>query len=401
MYIWQATNWAAFTYPSSVIKPKLEKALDKQQQLLGKAKDLPKDLDRQAEMDALIQNALQTSEIEGEQLNVGSVRSSVAKHLGLEQAGLPSGTRQTESLIAMLGNATGQLDAPINQQRLCQWQAALFPEPPIARNIAMGELRGEAPMQVVSDKGHREVIHFQAPPRSELEKQLADFIDWFNTDKTEHGIIRAAIAHLWFITLHPFDDGNGRVARALTDRALAQAEQSSIRFYSLSAAIEANRSAYYDTLENTQGCKTSMQIKTKNPMDITEWIGWFLDVLAEAMQQGSLRIERVISKTRFWQAHSQTILNERQIKVLNRLLDSAGEKFELGINASKYQSLTKISKATATRDLTELVAKGCLEKQPGGGRSTRYKVGGALAATEPRSRAIAAKAPPKNYQTKE
>jgi Fic family protein len=374
MYIWQAQHWPQFAYQSSTIKPKLENVLAKQQQLLGNAESLPEDLDRQAEMDALIQNALQTSEIEGEQLNVGSVRSSVAKHLGLEQAGLPSGTRQTESLIAMLGNATRQLDAPINPQQLCHWQAALFPEPPIVRNIAIGALRGEAPMQVVSEKGHREIIHFQAPPRSELEKQLADFIDWFNTDKTEHGIIRAAIAHLWLITLHPFDDGNGRVARALTDRALAQTECTSVRFYSLSAAIEANRAAYYDSLENIQGCKTSAQIKNKNPLDITEWIVWFFEVLAQAMQQGSQRIERVIDKTRFWQRHSQTILNKRQIKILNRLLDSAGEEFIQGINASKYQSLTKISKATATRDLAELVAKGCLKQRPGGGRSTKYAI---------------------------
>jgi Fic family protein len=374
MYIWQAPNWPQFAYQSSTIKPKLKNVLAKQQQLLGNAESLPDDLDRQAEMDALIQNALQTSEIEGEQLNVGSVRSSVAKHLGLEQAGLPSGTRQTESLIAMLGNATRQLDAPINQQQLCQWQAALFPEPPIVRNIAIGELRREAPMQVVSEKGHREIIHFQAPPRLELEKQLADFIDWFNTDKIEHGIIRAAIAHLWLITLHPFDDGNGRVARALTDRALAQTEQTSIRFFSLSAAIEANRTAYYDSLENIQGCKTSTQIKNKNPLDITEWIVWLLEVLAQAMQQGSQRIERVIDKTRFWQSHSQTILNKRQIKIINRLLDSAGEEFIQGINASKYQSLTKISKATATRDLAELVAKGCLKQLPGGGRSTKYAI---------------------------
>ncbi len=374
MYIWQTPNWPQFAYQSSTIKPKLENVLAKQQQLLGNVESLPEDLDHQAEMDALIQNALQTSEIEGEQLNVGSVRSSVAKHLGLEQAGLPSGTRQTESLIAMLGNATRQLDVPINQQQLCHWQAALFPEPPIVRNIAIGELRGEAPMQVVSEKGHREIIHFQAPPRSELEKQLADFIGWFNTDKTEHGIIRAAIAHLWLITLHPFDDGNGRVARALTDRALAQTECTSIRFYSLSAAIEANRVAYYDSLENIQSCKTSAQIKNKNPLDITEWIVWFLEVLAEAMQQGSQRIERVIDKARFWQSHSQTILNKRQIKILNRLLDSAGEEFTQGINASKYQSLTKISKATATRDLAELVAKDCLKQLPGGGRSTKYAI---------------------------
>lgn len=381
MYLWQAPNWTVFTYQPTIIQAKLEKVLAKQQQLMGKAKTLPKDLNHQAEMDALIQNALQTSEIEGEKLNVGSVRSSVARHLGLEQAGLPPGTAQTESLIAMLSQATGQLKAPMTQSQLCQWQAALFPEPSLLRNIAIGELRGAAPMQVVSQKGPREVVHFQAPPYSQLQKQLADFIDWFNTAPREHGIIRAAIAHLWFITLHPFEDGNGRIARALTDRALAQAEQTSIRFYSLSAAIEANRSRYYDTLENTQGCQTSVQIKSKNPTDITEWIGWFLDVLAEAMQQGSLRIERVISKTRFWQTHSQTILNPRQIKVLNRLLDRAGEEFIAGINARKYQSLTKISKATATRDLAELVKKGCLLQLAGGGRSTRYAVAGVSAPT--------------------
>jgi Fic family protein len=378
MYIWQAPNWTAFTYQSKVINPKLQNTLTKQEQLLGKAKDLPKDLDHQAEMDALIQNALQTSEIEGEKLNVGSVRSSVAKHLGLEQAGLPLGTAQTESLIAMLGNATTKLQTPITQKQLCQWQAALFPKPSLLRKIAIGELRGTAPMQVVSQKGHREIIHYQAPPQAQLQKQLTDFIDWFNTDTSEHGIIRAAIAHLWFITLHPFDDGNDRIARALTDRALAQAKQTSIRFYSLSAAIEANRTTYYDNLENTQGCKTTIQINTQNPTEITEWISWFLEVLAEAMEQGSLRIERVISKTLFWQTHSQTILNERQIKVLNRLLDNTGEEFLLGINASKYQSLTKISKATATRDLAELVKKGCLKQLAGGGRSTRYKVGGAF-----------------------
>jgi len=372
MYIWQASNWTAFTYQPKIIKPKLQNTLAKQEQLLGKARDLPKYLDRQAEMDALIQNALQTSEIEGEKLNVGSVRSSVAKHLGLEQAGLPSGTAQTENLIAMLSNATTQLQSPITQQQLCQWQAALFPEPSLLRNIAIGELRGAAPMQMVSQKGYREIIHFQAPPQLQLQKQLTDFIDWFNTGTSEHGIIRAAVTHLWFITLHPFDDGNGRLARALTDRALAQDEQTSIRFYSLSAAIEANRTAYYDNLENTQGCKTPIQIET--PTDITEWISWFLEVLAEAMEQGILRIERVISKTRFWQTHSQTILNQRQIKALNRLLDNAGEEFILGINASKYQSLTKISKATATRDLADLVAKGCLKQSQGGGRSTRYTI---------------------------
>ncbi len=275
MYIWQAPHWSNFVYQSGVIKPKLKNVLAKQQQLIGQAQHLPKGLDRQAEMDALIQNALQTSAIEGEKLNVGSVRSSVARHLGLKQAGLPKSTPQTESLIAMLCDATNQLEKPITRQNLCQWQAALFQEPSLLHNIATGELRGAAPMQVVSQRGHREIIHFQAPPKSELQQQLDQFIDWFNANKTEQGIIRAAIAHLWFITLHPFDDGNGRVARALTDRALAQAEQTSIRFYSLSAAIEANQTAYYDTLEYTQSCKTDIQIKSANPTDITVWIGWF------------------------------------------------------------------------------------------------------------------------------
>jgi Fic family protein len=329
-------------------------------------------LDHQAEMDALIQNALRTSEIEGEKLNVGSVRSSVAKHLGLEYAGLSSGTTQTESLVAMLKSATSQLQTPISLQQLCQWQAALFPEPPLLRKIAIGKLRGDAPMQVVSQKGNQETIHFQAPPRSQLQKQLNAFIDWFNTDASEHGIIRAAIAHLWLITLHPFDDGNGRVTRALTDRALAQTEHTSIRFYSLSATIEANRVAYYDILENTQNCKTPEQINT--PTDITVWVSWFLDVLAQAMEQGSMRIHRVIDKARFWQTHSQTLLNKRQVKVLNRLLDNSGEEFIAGISAGKYQSLTKVSKATATRDLTDLVAKDCLTKLLGGGRNTRYAV---------------------------
>lgn len=381
MYIWEDKHWPNFVYQQALFEAKLKTVLALQQELIGQAKSLPEDLDRQAEMDALIQNALQTSEIEGEKLNVGSVRSSVAKHLGLEQVGLPpqyrnKGTHQTESLVAMLSDATNNLETPISQQQLCEWQAALFPDQPLVRDIVIGDLRGEAAMQVVSQKGRREIVHFQAPPKAQLQQDLNAFIDWFNLKQPleMHGIVRAAISHLWLITIHPFDDGNGRVARALTDRALAQDEGTSIRFYSLSAAIEMNRAAYYDMLENTQSCKTEIQINTKNAVDITDWIIWFLDVLAEAMQQGQQRIERVITKTRFWQTHSQTVLSERNIKVLNRLLDSSGDEFEQGINASKYQSLTKVSKATATRDLAELSEKGCLNKLASGGRSTRYVI---------------------------
>ena len=376
MYIWQSKTWPTFVYDTDAIASRLKNVLALQKQLIGKAKGLPENLDREAEMDALIQDALQTSQIEGEKINVGSVRSSVAKQLGLGQAGLPPSTRQTESLVAMLCNATSNLQQAISQQLLCEWQAAIFPEPPIMKSHIIGDLRGKAAMRVVSEKGRREIVHFEAPPKSQLQQELKAFIDWFNLKQPLeiHGIVRAAISHLWLITIHPFDDGNGRVTRALTDRALAQDEQTSIRFYSLSAAIEKNRAAYYKILENTQGCKTKTQQKSGCETDVTEWISWFLDVLAQAMQQGQQRIERVIKKTRFWQTHSQTVLSARQIKVLNRLLDSAGDEFEQGINASKYKSLADISKPTATRDLVELVAKGCLKQLPGGGRSTRYAI---------------------------
>lgn len=376
MYIWEDKTWPCFLLDTEVIKPRLKNVLGLQKQLIGKAKDLPKGLGKQAEMDALIQDAIKTSQIEGETLNVSSVRSSVAKHLGLDQAGLTPGNHQTENLVAMLCAATDNLDQSISQQSLCEWQAALFPEPSIIRNLAIGELRGDAPMQVVSQKGNRETIHFEAPPKSRLQQELDEFIDWFNLEQPldMHGIVRAAVIHLWLITIHPFEDGNGRVTRALTDRALAQDEKTSIRFYSLSAAIESNRAAYYEILENTQSCKTKTQQQDDNATNITEWINWFLEILALAMQQGLQRIERVINKTRFWQTYSQTVLSERQINVLNRLLDGAGEEFEQGINASKYQSLAKVSKATATRDLAELLAKGCIKQLPGGGRSTRYTI---------------------------
>ncbi len=380
MYIWESNSWPNFSFNSKSINTKLKKVVALQTQLIGQAKQLPEDIDREAEMDTLIQDALQTSQIEGEILNVGSVRSSVAKQLGLMQAGLPASTRQTESLVAMLCRATSNLQQPLSQKMLCEWQAALFQDPPMVKNIVVGDLRGEAPMQVVSKKGRCEIIHYESPPKSHLQQELNAYIDWFNLEPNAknqlqmHGIIRAAIAHLWLITIHPFDDGNGRVTRALTDRILAQNEKTSIRFYSLSAAIEKNREGYSSILENTQGCKTKTQQRSGCDTDVTEWISWFLDVMIEAIEQGRQRIDRVINKTRFWKIHSQTVLSARQIKVLNRLLDSAGDDFKQGINAGKYKNLTKTSKATATRDLAVLVDKGCLKQLPGGGRSIRYVI---------------------------
>ncbi|WP_235041474.1 Fic family protein [Vreelandella profundi] len=367
MYIWQQHNWPFFGWDEPTLKPTLDAIRLLQGRVMGRTDAAPEQTDLEVEMDALIQNAIRTSEIEGERLDVGSVRSSVARHLGLEQAGVSTRTTpESEALIELLLQATHHPDNHISYQQLCFWQSLLFVQGPgLLGKVRVGELRGDHPMQVVSGRIDRPTVHFEAPPRETLKVELDTFIDWFNhPPEGLDPLVRAGIAHLWLITLHPFDDGNGRVTRAVTDRALAQAERQSVRFYSLSAAIMARREAYYDHLESAQ----------KGSLDITQWLLWFLDTLKEALKQALLRIDRVLMKTTFWQRHATTVLNERQIKVLNRLLDTAGEEFAQGINARKYQSLAKVSKATATRDLAELLEKGCLSKLPGGGRSTRYSV---------------------------
>ncbi|MGB5395715.1 MAG: Fic family protein [Gammaproteobacteria bacterium] len=371
MYIWELTNWPDFTFNYNELVPHLESVRRQQTALLGQGEKLSKELDLEAQMDALIQSAIRTSEIEGEMLDVESVRSSVARQLGMQRAGIQGGTEQTDALVGMLLEATQALDTPLTQAGLCTWQSQLFPDGPgLINPIKIGQLRGETPMRVLSGRIEKPVLHFEAPPRDRLELELNAFLDWFNRPpKDLDAILRAGIAHLWLVTLHPFDDGNGRITRAITDRALAQAEQQSIRFYSLSAAIMERRKEYYAQLEKAQ----------KGDMDITPWLRWFLGVLELALKQGRARFDRVLDKSRFWYRHSQTPLTARQIKVLNRLLDVGAaqedaEGFEHGINAEKYKSLTRVSKATATRDLTDLLEKGCLTKLPSGGRSTRYAI---------------------------
>jgi len=408
MYIWQVAEWPEFQFAEQALAPALQQVLSTQQRLLG---DVPLEIrqldsnspafdeeesDAAAQMNSLIQNALirnaiSTSAIEGEVLDVGSVRSSVARHLGLETVGLQSGTKQSDALIQMLLQAMNDLSQPLTLENLCSWQRLLFPELPLIDNITVGAMRDDAasngvdelaPMQVVSVKKGRYVVHFEAPPADSLNNEMGAFLAWFNTQRSGdvHPFIRAGIAHLWFVTLHPFDDGNGRLARAITDRALAQAEHASVRLYSMSATIEAHRKDYYTHLEFTQNLRSVSQINESGdepvhtPMDITAWLHWFLTMLNEAMEEGCHVIERVAAKSRFWYRHSQTVLHARQIKVLNRLLDSFGSEFTQGINAAKYQSIAKVSKATATRDLADLVEKGCLVRLPAGGRSTRYQV---------------------------
>lgn len=366
MFIWQHSDWPDFYWDEAMLRPRLDAVRLLQGRLLGRTDSVPKQADLDVEMDALIQNAIRTSEIEGEHLDVGSVRSSVARQLGLEQAGVTYRvTPESESLVALLLEATQKADKPLGLEELCRWQSMLFPDASPLLKIGIGILRGEQTMQVVSGRLDRPRVHFEAPPREGLEAELDSFLDWFNNSPEGlDPLLRAGITHLWLITLHPFDDGNGRVTRAVTDRALAQAERHSVRFYSLSAEIMVRRNAYYDQLEKTQ----------RGDLDVTHWLDWFLETLQAALEQALIRVDRVLLKTRYWQRHATTILNERQVKVLNRLLDTAGEEFREGINARKYQSLAKVSKPTATRDLADLLDKGCLRRLPGGGRSTRYIV---------------------------
>jgi len=367
-WIWQKPDWPAFTWRDAQLASLLREINRLQGKLLGSAGAIEGSGSLPSEMDALLQNAVNTSAIEGELLNVDSVRSSLARRLGMDRAGLPPGTPQTEGLADLLLDATRNPQQGLTEERLFNWHKSLFPSgESVLFAIRVGELRGDEPMQVVSGPIGRRIVHFEAPPRQGLETELLVFIDWFNRTQDEADldpVLRAGIAHLWFVTLHPFDDGNGRLARAITDLALAQAEHKSVRFYAMAATIMENRKAYYEILEKTQ----------RDGMDVTPWLEWFLVMLKQAMQVAERRIEHVLQKAKFWQRHVQAFLSERQIKVLNRLLDAGPAGFEGGLNARKYMGLTNVSKATATRDLTDLVEKGCLVQRSGGGRSTSYDI---------------------------
>jgi Fic family protein len=327
------------------------------------------DAQADGELDTLLQNIITSSAIEGERLNVASVRSSLARRLGIATAdGVPT-TKRSEGLAELTLDATQGYDAPLDMPRLLHWHAWLFPQkdtlPP--HPIRVGTLRGDEPMQVVSGRMDRPTVHFEAPPREGLEAQVDAFLDWFNRSRGDamvDPLLRAGIAHFWFLTLHPFDDGNGRLSRVITDLALAQAEHQAFRSYTMSANILADRSGYYGVLESSQ----------KGELDITPWLDWFLTTLLLSLQDALQRIDRVLAKARFWQKHNHQGLLAEQVKVLNRLLDGGERGFEQGITAAKYQAVAKVSKATATRHLADLLEKGCLERLPGGGRSTRYQI---------------------------
>ncbi|PYB85964.1 DUF4172 domain-containing protein [Pseudomonas koreensis] len=369
-WIWQQPDWPDFNWQAERLAPLLRECVQMQGRLLGMAGSVGDSMSAQSELDALLQNIVTSSAIEGEQLNVGSVRSSLARRLGLEWIDRDSVSQRSEGLAQLMLDATHGFDEPLTLARLLEWHTWLFPAEEAmfsARPILVGTLRGDEPMQVVSGRLDRPTVHFEAPPRLGLEQQIERFLSWFEASRDQVSLdplLRAGIAHFWFVTLHPFDDGNGRLTRTITDLALAQGEAQAIRFYAMSASILEDRAGYYRILESSQ----------KTTLDITEWLTWFLQTLLRSLQQAITRIDSVLGKTRFWQAHRESDLSAEQIKVLNRLLDGGERGFEQGLSAGQYQAVAKVSKATATRHLAELLDKGCLQRLPGGGRSTRYKI---------------------------
>ena len=370
LWIWQQPDWPRFTWQAEPLAPLLRACTQAQGRLIGMLGAVGNDTEAQSSLDAMLQNIVTSSAIEGEQLNVGSVRSSLAKRLGVSEEGRI--TARSEGLAQLLLDATQAHQQPLDLERLYAWHRWLFPNDDslMARPLLIGALRGDEPMQVVSGRLDRPTVHFEAPPRAGLEQQLADFLDWFERSRSDASLdplLRAGIAHFWFVTLHPFDDGNGRLTRAITDLALAQGEHQTIRFYAMSASILDDRAGYYRILEASQ----------KGPLDITAWLQWFLATLLNSLEQALARIDRVLIKARFWQTHRNQTFSAEQTKVLNRLLDGGERGFEAGISAAQYQAVAKVSKATATRHLSDLVAKGCITRLPGGGRSTRYQVNSA------------------------
>lgn len=363
MWIWQQKNWPNFTWDEKQLAPLLRELCFNQGVLVGRM-GVPSTQQKQQALDTLLANIIHSSAIEGEKLNAFSVRSSLAKKLHIDEQPYPT-TVQSDNLAEIMLDAINNTQAPLDLDRVLNWHRLLFAgEQSLFTQIEGGQLRGSDPMQVVSGRLDKPVLHFTAPPRVVIENELTVFFNWFNTsciDPQVDPFIRAAIAHLWFVTLHPLEDGNGRITRLITDLALAQEHKESIRFYAMSVAIHEDRRGYYEILEATQ----------RGDLCITKWIIWFLNTLNKAVEHTLKNIDQTVFKTNYWFKKDQTRLNEQQVKVLNKLLDG---QFEQGISASQYQKVAKVSRATATRHLSDLQALDFIKKTSAGGRSTRYKI---------------------------
>ena len=365
-YIWQTKSWPDLKWDSAKLLKPLGNIRFSQGALLTQIKELGFDIQQTARADVLVEEALKTSAIEGEKLDPDAVRSSVGRRLGLPDAGLKEiRDQKVEGLVEILLDATANYSKKITMERIWSWHAALFPIGYSGMvKISVGQWRNDSkgPMQVISGPIGQEKVHFEAPPTKKLDKEMQIFISWINEKSQLDGIIRAGIAHIWFVTIHPFDDGNGRIARTLTEMFLARDENNPKRFYSLSSQIMAERNEYYEVLKATQS----------GTGDITEWLKWFLECMNRAILNSNILLNKIMIKARVWQGFAQIRLNERQIKVINRLLDAGAGGFEGGLKNKKYMGIAHTSRATAQRELADLVNKGILIKMPGGGRSVSY-----------------------------
>jgi len=363
MYIYQHPTWPNFTWQHEHLEPLLGAVRHQQGRVLGHMEALGFSLQAEALLQTLTLEALKTSEIEGEMLPSEQVRSSLARRLGIPVAGLVPAERRVEGVVEMLLDATQGFAHPVTAERLCDWQAALFPTGRSGlQRIQVGAWRTEArgPMQVVSGAIGREQVHFEAPEAEKVAAEMTRFLTWFNASTPLDAVLKAGVAHLWFVTIHPFEDGNGRVARALTELQLARADASAQRFYSLSAQMRLERSAYYAQLEAAQ----------KGGLDITAWLEWFLACLSRALRATEQTLAKVLAKARFWEQHAAFPFNTRQQRLLNQLLDG----FEGKLTSSKWALIAKCSQDTATRDIQALLDQGILVKEAAGGRSTSYRL---------------------------
>ena len=363
-YIHELKEWPGFRWDECLAAKHLAPVRHRQGRLIGRMEALGFDLRAEAVLATLTEDVLKSSEIEGEILDKDQVRSSIARRLGMDIGALTPSDWHTEGVVEMMLDATQKYAEPLTNERLFAWHAALFPSGRSGMTrIIVDAWRddGSGPMRVVSGPIGRERVHYEAPDASRLEAEMAAFLKWFNDEAVLDPVLKAALAHVWFVTIHPFDDGNGRVARAIADMLLARSEQSAQRFYSMSAQIRLERDSYYDILEVTQ----------KGDLDITNWMQWFLGCLDRAIKGAENTLSGILRKARFWESIRGQSLNERQRKVINRMLDGMEGK----LTSSKWAKLTKSSPDTALRDINDLVQDGILVRNPGGGRSTSYSLG--------------------------
>lgn len=363
MYLYKQDSWPDFKWNNEALLVLLGKVRNLQGKIVGKMELLGFELRGEAVLKTLTLDVIKSTEIEGEILNPNQVRSSLARRLGMDISGLISSDRNVDGVVDMMLDATQHFDKPLTTERLFNWHCSLFPT---GRNgmhkIIVGKWRDDSkgPMQIVSGAIGREKVHYQAPDATEVEKEMSLFIEWFNSEDKIDPVLKAGLAHLWFVTIHPFEDGNGRITRAITDMLLARADGISQRFYSMSAQIRLERKEYYNILEQSQ----------KGSLYVTSWLQWFLNCLMNALHASDEILAKVFNKHQFWTKHATQILNDRQILLLNKLLD----RFDGKLTTSKWAKIAKCSADSALRDIQDLISKQILCKEPSSGRSTSYKL---------------------------